>query len=265
MCKNILRRSLVSLASVAWSCTAFAATNLVQNGSFEFSNFVVGGVSHNGTSQILNSQFGASTFSGGEGGQGVNNWTAAAGAGAGGYYIYFSPTIAKTVSATNQWNSTSEMLAATFTGASPDGGNFVMIDGDTSLAGSLSQNITGLTNGMKYSLQFYWAATQLQSKTGATTEKVKVTFGSTDSYTTATMSTPNQGFEGWFKETVTFTANASSELLTFFALGTPVGLPPVILLDGVSLTQTVPEPGTVTMFAMGFALIICSSRIRRRN
>ena len=241
-------------------------TNLVLNGSFEFSNFVVGGVTHNATSQALNSQFGASTFSGGEGGQGVTNWTAAAGTGGNGYYIYFSPSIAKTVSATNQWNSTSEMLAASFTGASPDGGNFVMIDGDASLNSSISQTIGGLTNGVKYTLVFNWAATQLQSKSGATTEAVKVTFGSVDSYTTAVKNTPTQGFNGWYTETVSFTANASSELLTFFAIGTPTGLPPVVLLDGISLSppSSVPEPGTITMIGLGAALIVISSRLRRR-
>ena len=48
-----------------------------------------------------------------------------------------------------------------------------------------------------------------------------------------------------------FTAKSTSQLLSFLSIGTPLGLPPAALLDGVSLT-TVPEPATWAMMIMGF-------------
>ena len=43
-------------------------------------------------------------------------------------------------------------------GASPDGGNFVAIDGDPNFAVPLTQTVTGLTPGERYSISFYQAA-----------------------------------------------------------------------------------------------------------
>ena len=51
----------------------------------------------------------------------------------------------------------------------------------------------------------------------------------------------------------TFTANSSTELLSFLAVGTPAAnLPPFALLDGVSLTA-VPEPSTWALMLVGFS------------
>jgi hypothetical protein len=66
---------------------------------------------------------------------------------------------------------------------------------------------------------------------------------------------------------MTFTASSTSQILSFLAVGTPTGLPPVSLLDGVSLVDStvpaVPEPSSWAMLlagvgAMGFML-------RKRN
>ncbi|MGH6911978.1 MAG: PEPxxWA-CTERM sorting domain-containing protein, partial [Phenylobacterium sp.] len=59
-----------------------------------------------------------------------------------------------------------------------------------------------------------------------------------------------------------FTATSNSQLLTFLSVGTPSGLPPIALLDGVSLTM-VPEPSTWAMMLLGFGGI--GAMIRRRR
>lgn len=51
---------------------------------------------------------------------------------------------------------------------------------------------------------------------------------------------------GWTQEALTFTADASTQVLSFLAVGTPNGLPPFALLSGVSVNAvTVPEPFTI--------------------
>jgi hypothetical protein len=60
------------------------------------------------------------------------------------------------------------------------------------------------------------------------------------------------GFTGWMTQSFTYMATSSSEVLSFLAQGGPNGLPPVGLLDGVSLTA-VPEPATWAMLVLGFA------------
>ena len=65
-------------------------------------------------------------------------------------------------------------------------------------------------------------------------------------------------------ESFKFTANSTSELLSFLAVGTPSGnVPPFALLDGVSLTA-VPEPSTWAMMFVGFAGLGYAAFRRRR-
>jgi hypothetical protein len=155
-----------------------------------------------------------------------------------------------------------QKIGAGYTGPSPNGGNFMAIDGDSNVRGPLQQLISGLTPGAQYELSFYWAATQLSNRTGPTTERFDVTFGS-DTFSTATLSIPTQGFDGWHKVTHNFTASSASQLLSFLSIGTPNGLPPVALLDGVSLTA-VPEPMTWAMMLAGFGAIGLAARRRQR-
>jgi len=220
--------------------------NLVSNGSFDQSLY------------SANSQYGT-----GFGGQGVTNWTGA------GYSIYFFAGTQTTVSAANQWNSTKEKLAAAPNNTlSPDGGNFVALDGDPTagVTGSLTQSIAGLTSGASYVLSFYWAATQLQSRTGATNESVQYSLGNlaADIHNTNTVSIGSQAFTGWFKVTFTFVANNSTETLKFLAKSSSTCLPPMVLIDSVSLNY-VPEPGTLTLLGVGTALILGAAIRRRRR
>jgi len=60
----------------------------------------------------------------------------------------------------------------------------------------------------------------------------------------------------WNFQTLTFTANATSEVLTFLAWGdggSTTNLPPTVFLEGVNTTPTVPEPASLSL--LGAALL----------
>jgi hypothetical protein len=131
--------------------------------------------------------------------------------------------------------------------SSPDGGNFVALDGDFQV-GALSQTITGLTAGDVYAVSFWWAASQQSGFTGPTIQSLDVSLGS-ETIDTSSYNLPSEGFSGWMYQTDVFTADSSSDVLSFLAVGN-VQLPPFILLDGVSMTPT-PEPGTLPLLFTG--------------
>ena len=60
-----------------------------------------------------------------------------------------------------------------------------------------------------------------------------------------------------------FTATASSELLTFLAVGTPSGVPPFSLLDGVSMTSAAPEPAYMGLIGIGLVLLGAVRRLQK--
>ena len=145
---------------------------------------------------------------------------------------------------------------------SPDGIAtwFVVADGDPGFGAPIYQTLSGLTAGKQYDVTFYQAAGQQRTFLGPTTERWRVgldtnilqysTTGPQLAKTqlsainifpdTATRVTP------WEKQTLTFTANTTSDILTFLAVGTPDGRPPFSLLSSVSVTPTaVPEPFTI--------------------
>ena len=149
---------------------------------------------------------------------------------------------------------------------SPDGGNFVADDGDSTYGAAISQTINGLVTGDTYSLSFYQAAAQQSGSNGPTTERWQVSLGS-DTQLSTLMTNPSHGFQSWNQQTMTFTATSTSEVLTFLAVGTPSGVPPVSLLDGVSLISTsVPEPGAIYVTALGLGLLgLCAIRTQRKR
>src|SRR4051812_2386873 len=123
--------------------------------------------------------------------------------------------------------------------SSPTGGNFLGLDADPNYNGAVSQTISGLIAGRSYQLSFYWAGAQLAGYGGATHDLLQVSFGS-QPQSPAEVQTAQQGFTGWMPQTMPFTADGPSDTLSSLAIGGPSGLPPFVLLDGVSLTA-VPE------------------------
>lgn len=151
--------------------------------------------------------------------------------------------------------------------ASPDGGYFFGAAAGFGNA-PLSQAINGLQVGQQYDLSLYWAGAQATSGFGATQQSWQISLGS-DTVNTATVVNPSQGFTGWMPFTQTFTATGSSETLSFLANGSPAGLGPFPLLDGVSLTESAspaPEFSTFAMMVSGSGgLLLQLARQRRKR
>jgi hypothetical protein len=238
MLKNMTGRStrqqttVLGLVALAFLTLAMAAqaSNLVVNGDFET------------TTNGPNFQFDNNTV--------ATGWTSA------GYNFIFAPGAADTVGATGQFgnlqlwgpnNGSNNGLPAT----SPTGGNFVAADGAFEVA-PIQQTINGLTTGNSYTVNFWWAGAQQSGFTGATTEQWQVSLGG-QTQSTVVLNNVNHGFTGWQSQSFTYTATSSSEVLSFLAVGTPAGVPPFVLLDGVSLNanSSVPEPGTLTLLFGG--------------
>lgn len=150
-----------------------------------------------------------------------------------------------------------------FPATSPDGGNFILADGDRNYSSAFYQTISGLTVGSSYTLTFWQAAGQQRGFTGPTTEQWKVSFGGDTQYSSL-YSLPQGGVGPWQQQTMTFIASAASQVLTFLAVGTPGGAPPISFLDGVSLEATsVPEPATLGLMGLGLAGLVAARRRRK--
>lgn len=230
-------------AAVVVAAPAHAVINLVSNGGFETT-------SYKASSQIAgkNNKFG----------QGVASWT-----GAGGKHLefLFIGGTQTSVSAANQFHDKKTYFGPSLSMLSPNGGNFVALDGDGAVAGMISQQVNGLTINKAYKVSFDWGAAQLLNRKGKITEQLKVGFG-TDSQFTNIASIPTHGFSGWMASTFLFKAKTASEMLSFLSMGTPKGLPPIAVLDGVSVT-TVPEASTWMMLVAGFGFAGLATRRRR--
>lgn len=233
---------VIAVAVIATASAASAAPNLVFNGGFET------GYTH---SVQFNPAFHPT--------EGPTGWTTTSGDNA--YNLYVDSATVTTQETITQSSEPGQYLPPSFV-ASPDGGKFVILDGDPSYSGPLSQMINGLTVGKQYAVDFYWGGSELMSRSGPTTDYLQVSLGSA-SQNTVTLATPTHGFEGWFKQRFVYTATATNEALTFLSHGTPGGLPPVAVLDGVSVAA-VPEPAMWGLMVAGFGLVGVVAR-RRRN
>ena len=249
------------LAALAIAATATAGPNLASNGSFELSDYATPDNNHSGY------EFGIDVFNNGFVHQGVTDWTATLDTGISFYYFANSDPVNRPI--LNRFGDQSAKIAASYTGPSPDGGNFVGFDSDFigdpgygHYNSPLVQTINGLTPGKATTLTFYWAGTQLQNRHGPTTDWLTYSLGS-DTRATNVVTVADQGFTGWKKVYAKFTPTSSSETLQFLAFGTPAGLPPFVLLDGVSLA--VPEPATWALLFAGFGMVGVASRKRNRS
>ena len=125
------------------------------------------------------------------------------------------------------------------------------------------QQINGLTVGNLYELSFEWAAFQLQGSLGATSTSIAIQFGSQSASTPSEWAPPGYT-SGWMTNTTTFMALSSSEILSFVANGSPIGINPIGAIDNVRLTaqvSPVPEPGE---YATAFAGMLVVAGVARR-
>jgi hypothetical protein len=145
---------------------------------------------------------------------------------------------------------------------SPAGGNFLAVDGDSSVMyrGSISQTVTGLSVGSNYAISFYQAGSEQSPDSTPTTEQWQVSLGGS-TQTSGLLTNAAASFTGWSSQTLVFGATATSELLTFVALGNPTGAPPFVLLDGVSVA-VVPEPAAYALFATALLGLLVVGRRR---
>jgi hypothetical protein len=241
--------SLLAIAGVGLSSGVYAAPiDLIANGGFETTS-----LSNSG--QITQTN--------------VSGWSNTVGSGGRGFYDYiFFPGTADHQGALDPngyfklWGpgtGSNNGLTAT----SPTGGNFLAADGDSQYNSPITQIVTGLTIGQTYDLSFYYAGAQQSNRTGVTTEAWQVSLGN-QTQSTPTLTNANHGFTGWQQIDMLFTATSAQELLSFLAIGTPNGLPPMSLLDGVSLKQVinVPEPGALTLVGLG---LLGMGAVRRKK
>ena len=257
----LMTAALGSLALGPVLSAGAQAANLVQNGGFETTNLP--------SPLVPSDASGAEVDNNWHYGDGLPGWTSP---GASTYNILFFGNVAaaSSINADTRFTSTEpQHLNSNFTSLSPNGGNFMGLDGDPAANGPLEQTIMGLTSGKKYVLSFDWAGIELSNRTGYNSITLTGSFGG-DAFSTLTyLNSASAGapgsFSGWSTASFTFTANASSELLSFLSVGTPAGnVPPFALLDGVSLTA-VPEPSTWAMMFVGFAGLGYAALRRRRT
>jgi hypothetical protein len=181
----------------------------------------------------------------------------------------------------------------------PGCGNYVASDGDPGFSHALFQSVA-LTANQTYLLTFDYAAAQFRRNfgptaglewNGASETTWQVTLagtvltdmnspmvqldcptltpcgaigGALEQATTPVLSIVSNGFSGWREESITFRAPTSgTEILSFFALGAPNGLPPAALLGNVVLAA-VPEPATLSLISVGI-LGLGVAGLRRRT
>jgi hypothetical protein len=243
-------RAILALAGFLSLAGAATANNFVVNGGFEQTTIPV----------TKSTEFGSRY-----GGQIVTGWTTD------GYNFLILPNTIQTIGADSEYGSSNVKLWGPLNGSnngfvdSPSGGNYIGADGDY-YTGPISQTITGLTMGEKYTVGFDYAFSQQYGYSGATIQGWTVSLGG-DSRSVPDFGLGDHGFSGWSHQNFTFTATGADEVLSFLAYGN-VQLPPFALLDDVTLyagVGVVPEPAAWALMLMGVAGLGGVARLRRRQ
>lgn len=139
--------------------------------------------------------------------------------------------------------------------SSPDGGNWVFSDGNYRNS-AITQTLTGLTPGAIYKISFWEGLIQDTEPNitipGPVSGYWQVSLGSNSANgANMTGNGATLTFTNWQLETLYLQANSSTEVLSFLSFGT--GDPPLVLLDGISVTE-LPEPASLGLvLAAGLA------------
>ena len=238
--------AISALLGLGLLATSAHASNLVVNGNFEQ-------LREPGVAAEFGSRYASQQLVG---------WTST------GYNIVFTPGSADTSGAIGEWgpvslwgpnNGSNYGLPA----SSQACGNFIAMDGDFAV-GPVSQTLQVLIPEKSVTVSFFWGGAQQYGFNGATTEQLEVSLGNENQYTPI-VDNASHGFTGWQKESMTFTATSSSEVLSFLAIGTPTGVPPFSLLDGVTASTAAPEPATWALFGASLAGLGGLRCLRRRS
>lgn len=229
-----IKHFLLSVSAVAALGANVAHANLITNGNFEQ------------TTGSANKQL--SNVAGTSGRTTLVGWTSGNASNGGGYNFVLDSSIATTSASALQLYGGNNGFTA-----SKDGVNVFASD-PAYYPATLSQTVSGLTIGTSYTLTFDYALGQQVNYTGANSDYWQVGFGN-DTLNSSVLSIAQGGFSGWQTATMTFTATAASEALTFLAKTSSPGQPPFMLLDGVTLdATTVPEPSTLSLMLGGIGL-----------
>ena len=236
--------SLFALACLAFLTTAFStpakAVNLVTNGSFETTS----SISSPGGYFCSNATPGSCVSN-------VSGWSSVCASG--GCGSSSSPD-SILYNGTNGSGFNGGIGLQGTVPNTPDGSKYAALDADTQFNAVIYQQISGLTVGGKYALTFYQAGAQQKGATGSFTEQLNVYFAAaaptTLSAASATLHGNSISVSGgaptaWTLQTLILTATSATEYLGFLATSSSQ-VPPVALLDAVSLTAT-PEPSTFVL------------------
>lgn len=289
------KSAITGFSAIALSMLAFSAQALpiVTNGDFQTTMGHIGNTT-NATSPTSGSLFTSDKITGpGIAPATIPGWNATGNGKNIGIGCVVFPDTWKTNNVCGPSQFSGSGFQAGGPGLSPDGGNFVLIDGDRDfpVSTTLYQTLMGLIVGQEYEVFFYQAAAQFLDKSGDTTERWDVSLGGNpavfdfDGNITGGQhkrsrkminpndpNNPNDGFQPWEEQRLRFTVtdpnlkagDITSQVLGFFSDGFPGGQPPIVLLDGVKVTA-VPEPETLALLGIGLLGVLATSRQQKKR